>query len=252
MKDIGIAIIDVYEKENLNACYDSLKEVGGNLIIVSNTTNPLPNDVECKRYSGQIPFATLRNYAINYFRTKGIKHVFLINSNIKITNKNVFENSIKTANTFGIWCLLGPAETKLTIEDDEQNLNLNLSEDINSDFIYIFSGIVSNVGFFDERCFNTKSLDVLDYIIRMRSKKVFPPVGYVPFIKDGLEEMKGNITKPNHQELKNDADQSVNISYAYFYTIHKYIPTQNDPKSVDKETLMQSLEDLQKNYSKKL
>jgi hypothetical protein len=86
----------------------------------------------------------------------------------------------------------------------------------------------------------------------MRNKKVFPPTGYVPYVKDGLEEMSGKITKPNHQELKNEADQSVNMAYAYFYTSHKYIPTQNDPKEVEKEKLMESLEYLQKNYSKKL
>jgi hypothetical protein len=252
MKDIGIAIIDVYEKENLNLCYQSLRDKTENLLVVSNTLNPMPENSEFERFSGQVPFATLRNYAINYFRTKGMKHVFLINSNIKITEASIFENTIKTANTFGVWFILGPSKSKLTIEDDEQNLSLNLSEDINSDFIYIFSGIISNVGFFDDRCFNTKSLDVLDYIIRMRNKNVFPPTGYVPYVKDGLEEMSGKITKPNHQELKNDADQSVNMAYAYFYTNHKYIPTQNDPKEVEKEKLMESLEYLQKNYSKKL
>lgn len=252
MKDIGIAIIDVYEKENLNLCYESLKGRVENLLIVSNTTNPLPESVDFKRFTGQIQFATLRNYALNYFRLKGIKHIFLINSNIKITDMSVFETAIKTANTFGVWCIFGPAKSKLIIEDDEQKLNLNLSEDINSDFIYIYSGIVSNVGFFDDRCFNTKSLDVLDYIIRMRNKKVFPPTGYVPYIDKGMEELTGKITKPNHQELKNDPDQSVNMAYAYFYTVHKYIPTQNDPKSVDNEKLMESLEMLQKNYSKKI
>jgi hypothetical protein len=249
MSDIGIAIIDVYDQENLNSCYESI-ENKENLIIISNTNNKLP-DCEKKQFSGFIPFATLRNYAINNFRIKGLKHFFIINSNQIIKDQNVFEKTIKTADVFGIWAFLGPEMLKLSIEDDQHNISLNLSENINSDFIYLHTGIITNIGFFDERCFNTKSLDVLDYILRMRSKKVFPPTGFIPTINDGLEKMKGNIKKTNYREIQ-DADQSVNMSYAYFLTQHSYIPTQNDPKSVSNNELMSSLEELQKNYSNKL
>jgi hypothetical protein len=114
----------------------------------------------------------------------------------------------------------------------------------------LFNGIVSNIGFFDERFFNTKDLDVLDYIKRMIDKKVFPPIGYIPIIKEGLVKSESNITKPNYKEIDN-ADQSVNMAYAYFLSKYQYIPTQNDPKSVSNEELMASLENIQKNYAKK-
>jgi hypothetical protein len=251
MNDVGIAIIDVYEQENLNLCFDSLKDKTENIILVSNTKNKLPN-IETKRYESPIQFATLRNCAVLNFRNKGLKHFFLINSNIVIKDFSVFENTIKTANNFGIWTFFGPAENKVTIEDDEKQLNLSLSQDINSDFIYIFNGIISKVGFFDERYFNTKSLDVLDYILRMRDKKVFTPTGFIPTIQENIETTTGKIQKLNHKELDKDVDQSVNLSYAYFLTKYQYIPTQNDPKPVSKDELMQNLEELQKNYSNKL
>lgn len=252
MKDIGIAIIDVYEQDNLNVCYESLKDKVENILIVSNTNNKIPENCDFERYSGQIPFATLRNYAINHFRTKGIKHFFLLNSNTKIIDSEIFQKSIDVANTFGIWCLFGPTNKKTVIEDDEKNLTLNISEEINSDFIYIHSGIISNVGFFEERYFNTKSLDVLDYIIRMREKKVYTPSGYVATIQEGVETTRGKITKPNYKEIEREPDKTVEYSYAYFLTVHKYIPTKNDPKPVGNEKLMEVLEHLQKNYSKKL
>jgi hypothetical protein len=252
MNDIGLAIIDVYEQENLNSCLDSIKDKVENIFIVSNTNNHIPNNYQSRRFTHQIPFATLRNVAINHFRTKGIKHIFLINSNIIVKDKNLFENTINTANAFGVWFFLGPSKLKLSIEDDENNAVLNLTEDINSDFIYIFSNIIKKVGFFDERCFNTKSLDVLDYIIRLRQKNIYPPTGYISFISQDLEENKAKIKKPNHQELNHDADKSVNMAYAYFFTTHKYIPTQNDPPSESNEKLMEVLKDLQYNYSKKL
>ena len=250
MKDVGIAIIDVYGQDDLNACYDSIPEGTENVIIVSNTRNKLPDRVT-KTYTGSVPFATLRNWAVNHFRIKGLKHYFLINSNQIIKDSKIFENTIKMANVFGIWAFFGPSKSKMKIEDDENNITLNLSEDVNGDFMYLFNGIISNVGFFDERYFNTKNLDVLDYILRMREKKVFPPTGFIPII-DGVDQTKGSIQKPKYQELSKDADHTVNMSYAYFLTTHKYIPSENDPKPASNDELMASLEELQKNYSKKL
>ena len=249
MSDIGIAIIDVYGQDDLNLCYDSIPEGTENVIVVSNTRNKLP-DCERKQFSAEIPFATLRNWAIHNFRIKGLKHFFLINSNQIIKDPDIFQKTIKMAEVFGIWFFIGPNSSNLEIEDDEHNVTLTLSEKINSDFIYLFSGIVSNVGFFDERFFNTKDLDVLDYILRMRDKKVFPPTGYNAIVANGVDTTRSKITKPNYKEIA-DADQSVNLSYAYFMTKYQYIPTQNDPKPVSKEDLMSSLEELQKNYAKR-
>lgn len=249
-KNIGIAIIDVYGQLNLDRCYESIPKEFENLIVVSDTKNELPPS-KTKRYGQGVPFATLKNWAINYFRIKGLKHYFLINSNIVIKDPTVFEKTINIANTFGTWAFLGPAKKSLSIEDDKANLSLNFSDEINSDFIYLFDGVVSNVGFFDERYFNTKTLDTLDYVIRMRNKNIYPPVGYNPIINDGLEITKGNIEKKNYREMSN-ADHSVNMSYGYFLTQHKYIPTQNDPNPVSNDELMETLETLQKNYANKL
>lgn len=250
MSEIGIAIIDVYSQEDLDLCYNSnIDFYKENTIIVSNTKNKLP-DCECKRYTQEVPFATLRNWAIHNFRIKGLKHFFLINSNQIIKDPEIFQKTIKMAEVFGIWAFTGPEISNLEIEDDEHNVTLTLSDKINSDFIYLFNGIVSNVGFFDERYFNTKDLDVLDYIIRMREKKVFPLTGYNATVSTGIDKTRSKITKLNYREII-DADQSVNMSYAYFMTKYQYIPTQNDLKPASKEELMTSLEELQKNYAKR-
>ena len=45
MKDVGIAIIDVYGQDDLNVCYDSIPEGTENVIVVSNTRNKLPDCV---------------------------------------------------------------------------------------------------------------------------------------------------------------------------------------------------------------
>jgi hypothetical protein len=250
MNKVGIAIIDVYEQDNLDSCYNSIPKDIENVIVISNTRNKLP-DCEKYQFSGNIPFATLRSRALHNFRIKGLTDYFLINSNQVITDSNIFAKTIHTSNVFGIGLFCGPSEFKMSIEDDENNITLHLSEKINSDFIYLNSDIVSKVGFFDDRYFNTKSLDVLDYIMRLRNEKMYPPTGFVAYIPEGSNTTKGSIQKPSYKEL-NDPDQSINMSYGYFLTQYNYIPTQNDPQPASNDELMGALEHLQKNYAKKI
>jgi hypothetical protein len=246
-EEIGIAILDVYTEADIKNCHNSVSDFE-NVLIISNTKNKLP---ECnfKRYDNQVSFATLRNYAISQFRIMNLKHLFLINSNQIIKDKNVFFDIIKTAHVFGTWCMMGPSEKILNVEDDTHNISLTLSNKLNTDFMYIYSNIISNIGYFDERFYNTKDLDVIDFINRLREKKLYPVNNYNPVFNDNIEKSNSRIEKIGHKEI-NDADQSVNMSYGYFLHKYKYIPNQNDPKPSSNEELLKSLEDLQQNYSK--
>jgi hypothetical protein len=253
-QDIGIAILDVYTQDDLNACVSHLPK-SDNIIIVSDTKNTIPNVFKVKRYGNGVPFATLRNWAISQFRLKGdIKHIFLISTNqivkdVTIFNE-IFNKIIKTAETFGTRLIFGPEVSVLSIEDDEKNIELTLSEKINSDFIYISNDIVSEIGYFDERFFNTKNLDVLDYIERLREKKLHTPTGFNPMIVGDIQTTRSKIQKTNYKEIDN-RDKTVDASYAYFLHKYKYIPTQNDPKPVSNDDLMTTLEELQTNYGSK-
>lgn len=248
-EEIGIGILDVYSQEDLNNCYNSISK-DFKIYIASDTKNKIPDGVDNFRiYGNGVPFACLRNWLISQFRLNGIKHIFLINSNQIIKDSNIFENTIKKASVFGTWAMTGPAESIASIDDEEKGETLNISNKLNTDFIYLFNGIVSNVGYFDERFFNTKDLDVLDYVLRMRTKGVYPPNNYHPIIDKGIETSNSKLEKINHKEIQ-DADQSVHMSYAYFMFKYQYIPMQNEPAPVSREDLLKCLEEIQKNYSK--
>jgi hypothetical protein len=248
--DIGIAIIDVYSQNDLNACLEYLSIVN-NKLIVSDTKNKIPENFNFKRYGSGVPFATLRNWAISQFRLQGnINHIFLINSNQIIRDINVFNESIKIANTFGTRVIFGPETSVLSIEDDKENIVLNLSEKINNDFIYISNDIVSEVGYFDERYLNTSHLDVLDYVERLREKKLHPPTGFNSMIDGQIEKSQSRIQKINYKEI-HDKDKSVDMAYGYFFHKYSYIPSQNDPKPVSNDVLVKELEELQGKYAKK-
>lgn len=255
-KEIGIGIIDLYTEEDLQNCWDSIPTEYKNhddlltrVYIVSNNKNKYISEGQQKKYTTAVQMATMRNHLISQMRLRGCKHYFIICSNQVIKDQSVFENTIKIAETFGTNFITGPEISNLTIEDDENNQTLTLSNKLNTNFIYINSDVISKLGYFDERYFNTKDLDVLDYIYKLREKEMYPPKGYNPVIVGDITSSNSKIQKENHKELPNQ-DKDIQMSYAYFMHVHKIIPL-NDEEAVSKDDLMASLEKIQTNYAKK-
>jgi hypothetical protein len=255
MKDkIGIGILDIYNQDLLDQCYQSIpKELQKNVFIASTGNNKIL-EASHKKYNPDVALATMKNWLISQMRIRELKYYFILDSNIIVEDQEVFEKTIKTAQVFGTWMITGPSNQPLPIEDDEAQITLNLSLGLNSSFIFLYSGIIKNNGYFDERFFNTKNLDVLDYIIKLREKKVYPPNNYNPIIQDGLKIVSAQIQKKNHIDsfdmITKDMPKDVQLSYGYFFHKHKYLPGQNDPIPVTKESLLESIEHLQKNYAR--
>jgi hypothetical protein len=252
--ETGIGILDIHSDELLEGAVSSIsEEYKSNVFIVSNKTFSKENQ---KNYTKQVSLATMRNYLISQMRIKNLKYYFILNSNVRIKDNNFFEKTINLAETFGTWFITGAGSNSIPVEDDTANLTLNLSPQLNTNFIFLYSGIIKNFGYFDERYYNTKDLDIVDYINKMREKEVYPPKHYNPTIeKDSLEEYVANIEKINFKEMpqskeqyKPDDDKSLELSCAYFYHKHKYIPSQNDPSGVTQQVLLEFMEKLQKTY----
>lgn len=255
--EIGIGILDIYSDELLKETVSSIpEEYKQNLFIVSNKIHSKENQ---KNYTKQVSLATMRNYLISQMRIKNLKYYFLLTSNVKIKDHNIFEKTINLAKTFGTWFITGAGSNNVPLEDDSANLTLNLSPQLNTNFVFLYSGIIKNFGYFDERYYNTKDLDIVDYINQMREKEVYPPKHFNPTIaNEFLEEYVSNIDKINFKELpkskeqyKPDDDKSLELSCAYFYHKHKYIPTQNDPSGVNQQVLLEFMEKLQNTYGDK-
>ena len=183
-KEIGIGIIDIYDDNSLLNCVKSLKTVSNEVstYIISNRNNPVKNFEYDKVISHQVSMATLRNHCIAHFRCFGLKYLFLLNSNVVIKDPNFLEKTIKTAEAFGTWYMTGFQENSTNLADSESNQSLWINTKLNTDFIFIRSGIVGNLGYFDERYVNTKDLDVLDYIVKARKIQIYPEHPFHPTI----------------------------------------------------------------------
>jgi hypothetical protein len=251
-KKIGIAVLDIYSDKSLLDCIESLKSVSSDVstYIISNKINTLKHFKYDKKITHQVSMATLRNHCIAHFRCLGLKYLFLINSNVVIKDKNFIENTIKTAEVFGTWFMTGYQESPTHLDDSESNQSLCINTKLNTDFIFIRSGIVGNLGYFDERYVNTKDLDVLDYIIKARNIGIYPLHPFHPTVGNILNYNDSKIEKIGHSDILDTNNKTVGFSYGYFYHQHKYIPDQDDTqKKITKDELMIFMGDLQKNYA---
>jgi len=254
--EIGIGILDVHSNEMLEKCLKSIPEdLKESVLVVS---NKLKTNNNYKNYDKQVPFATLRNYLINQMRINNKKYYFLLNSNVELIDVDFFTKIIKLAETFGTWFLTGTGKgTSISVEDDSTNISLEVSPHLNTNVLFLYSGIIKNFGFFDERFYNTKDLDVIDYINRLREKEVYPPKHHNPTIGTGLVlETDSDIEKINYREIpksqtgyKPDDDKSMELSIAYFYHKYKYVPNQTEPAGTTQQELLNFMEKLQKNYA---
>jgi hypothetical protein len=256
IKYIGIGILDLYDEESLKNCWDSIPDQYKNhddlltrIFVARNNKNKTIH-TKTKEYSSHVQLATMRNCLISQMRFRECKYYFILHSNQVITDPNIFENTIKLAETFGTWIIFGPTTDNIPLEDDENNLTLNLSKNLNTEFMFLFSGILKNNGYFDERFFNGKDIDVLDYVLKLRKKELYPPTNYHPSISKGLESGIGVFNKMGFKDIP-DQDKSVQLAYSLFFINNKYIQTQNEPASVSNDELLSKMEQLQKNYGKR-
>lgn len=247
---ISIGIIDAYSQLNLDQCISSIpKELRNAVLVVSNTNNKIPDDVEHIKYTGEIGLSSLRNRCLTQFRLNSkIKYYFLITSNTAITDPDIFQNTIKTASVFGTWVMTGPGLKSIPIEDDVNNVTINLSPELNANFLFIYSNVLKNVGFFNEQMYCNEPLDVIDFIARCRKVNIYPPNHYNPTIAKGIFTSNTPSTKVKF----NNEEKIQYLSYGFFHHLHKYVPGQGDPVGVTEEQALQALENIQKTYARSL
>jgi len=256
--EIGIGIVDVFTEDDLLKCKESIpKDLQSQIVTVSNKKRNITDNLN---YTKQVPYAFLRNVLLHQLRIQNFKYYFLLDSNVQILNPEIFEHAIRLAETFGTWFITGQHKSKpITLEDDTNNISLDLSPHLNTNFLFLRSGIIKNFGFFDERFYNTSNLDVLDYINKLREKNVYPPKHYNPTIgTDFYAESDSKIEKINHREIPQtaseytpDKDRSLELSVAYFYQKYKYVPSQNDPVGATQEEILTFMQKLQEEYGKR-
>ena len=243
---IAIGILDNYTQLDLDNCYNSIPEsLKDNIFTVSNTQNKLKG--RHFRFDKEVPFASMRNYALTQFRAdSNLKYYFLIGSNLAITDPEIFNHTIKLASNFGTWFMTGPCGNVLEIEDEENHLTLQISPELNTNFLFIHFGIVKNCGYFNEQFYADNILGTLDYLIKLRQKELYPSAPFNPSVYEGLSIIPANLKKAQFKPTLKAEDKSLGL----FYYLHKFIPGVDDNTGSTKEQMLKSIEKLQQRYAR--
>jgi hypothetical protein len=245
---IGIGIIDIYDDDSLNNILQYIPEGVYTSVVTSRKTDLHLKNVNHKKMDN-VSLAHIKNHLLHDFRMNNLDYYFLLHSDQAVSDSEVYSRIIKKAETFGTWFLTGSMSNCIDIEDDNKKI-LKISQNLNSKFIFTFKGIIKNNGFFSERYLNGQNLHVLDYIENLRGKNLFLPSGYFPTISENMVENKKTMSNPYFKDFP-DPDKTLQYAYGYFMHKHKYIPGQNDPKTVEQDEMLKKLEELQNNYAKK-
>jgi len=240
--NIGIGIVDNSTRENFDNCWNSFPEkYKDNCLVVSSTYNRISTK-NILRYGKDVSVASLYNKILSKFRCDNKDYIFIVNTLTNITSETIFEDTIKKAHVFGTWLITGLGRDAIFIEEDEKNISLSLTPELNNNFIFLHKNIIKKLGYFREQYLNQDGLETLDYIMRARELKLYPPYPFNPCV----DHIKINNTDtPRNEKIDN-------ISYGNFQHFHKYVPGYNDPAGVTQDQLFNFMEYMQKNYSKSI
>ena len=105
MYKIGIGIITCDRFDYLNNCLESLPEIDGPIVIVNDGKQDIKSRVQKLKNHKQIHLiqhkvnkgvGISKNDALTYLLSQGVEHLFLLEDDIVILDKSIFEEYIKS------------------------------------------------------------------------------------------------------------------------------------------------------------
>ena len=243
-KKIGIGIIDCFGEQTFNECRAALPAVD-----------------EIFRYhvpAQYVSYGSMYNYVLRDFYNKKIDYIFLIKSNVLLTDKTLINDYIQTAKNFGTWFMTrGRKESSYsTIEDDKTKQNLHLFKDLFGDLIFMVRGFIDQIGYFNEGYTNfdgnddVNCLEIYDYYKRIETKINYAPLGFFPDTEWSLTKSTIPVIPKNrlfNNFLIKSTQDNLSKVFGKFYHYNKFAPGHHI--TAKKEDAFNILEKLQQIYS---
>lgn len=267
-KKIGVGIITYNRIDNLRKLLDSLNQcesIIDELIVV--------NDGESINDFSKFQFPILnskwvnnpqnlgvgksKNIGLRYLYESGCDHLFLIEDDIFIKNKNVFERYIESSKISGIQHFMysqhgvmnkswpsGNANPIMII--DYGTLKIPLYPAAVGAFSYFSKLCIEKAGYFDERYYN--ACEHVDHTYEIIKKGMHPPFWYNADIENSWEYLEDEAWSMEQSTIssKPDLNQIVSKSDEIFFLKHGTVPTAV-PFSREEEVI-QSIKKIKKEY----
>lgn len=211
MSLIGVGIVTC-DRENLfRECVSSLPPA--DFIVVVNDGNEYQKSVypldinEIIQHKKNQGVGRSKNDALRFLMSKNCEHIFLLEDDIRIINKNVFDEYIRASSVSGIrhlnFAFHGPANKDVNGKPKEK-LRVNFHNDVvlsfhshlAGAFSYYHNSVIETVGYIDQRFVN--AYDHLDHTLQMIKTNLHPPFGWFVDLADSykfIEDLDPDLSK---------------------------------------------------------
>lgn len=260
---IGLGIVTYNRVNNLNKLINSLDKCESIIdeLIVVNDGDPLI-DFNLKQgklieNESNLGVGKSKNKALKYLYESNCDHLFLIEDDIFIKNKNVFKRYIESSKISGIqhfnysqhgvmnksWPS-GNANPIMII--DYGTLKIPLYPAAVGAFSYFSKLCIEKAGYFDERYYN--ACEHVDHTYEIIKKGMHPPFWYNADIENSCEYLEDEPWSMEQSKIssKNNLRQIISKADEIFFLKHGYVPT-TVPFARENEVI-QSIKQIKKEY----
>jgi len=207
-----------------------------------------------------------KNKAMKHLLKCGCEHIFLIEDDIVIKQKGVFQKYIDTAKASGIWHLMygyhGPANKtpsknpnpRLIVDYKEHQVALN--QHCVGAFCYYHKGVLKNIGLMDEQFRN--AWEHVEHSYQIVKAGLLPGYWWWPDVANSYEYLDELACSEENSTIrweddekkipKQDWQENIQKGAKHFASKHGYTPVQVPDSSLD--TVQHRLKFIKKNYSK--
>ena len=242
MSKIGLGIITCNRQDFYTKCYKSVPFDDLHAVVTVN---------DGKKYKKKYPKSHLiqhkenkgvgisKNDALKYLIEQGCEHLFLIEDDIYIKDKDVFNQYISAAEQSGLYHMMfgyhGPANKngskgeprpRVVVEYDT-GLKIALNRHCVGAFCYYHKGVITNAGYFDETYLNV--WEHVDHSYTIAKLGLIPAYWWWPDIANSTDYLDEQACSEelDKGEIRKREDWEKNITHGarHFYTKHNHMPT---------------------------
>lgn len=237
---IGVGIVTYNSENYFKDLWDSLKSTDARFdeLVVVNGGNKYEGNYECNWIQHNTNYypAVCRNDAINFLLQRKCEHIFLIEDDMIIKNKNIFEEYIKASKQTGLkyfsfasmsWESGSPGNRtpRLTV-NYKNDVSVSFYKNMCNEFTYHHASCFEKVGLYDTTFRDPFDIDM---VYRQSSQEYCSPFWYFADISNSDELIENNpIATSRLQSDRPDGSrqQRIKEQWQIFYKKHGFFVNQ--------------------------
>ncbi|MFP1867813.1 glycosyltransferase family 2 protein [Lonsdalea quercina] len=259
-KTIGVGIITHNRPDELIKLYRSLPlDILDELVIVNDgrlfsefheITHTLINNPE------NLGVGKSKNIALRYLHERNVDHFFLIEDDVFIKNKSVFERYIQASKISGIQHFMFSQATPACLDDvvkakmnaDYAGGRIQLYQTCDGAFVYYSKACIDRVGYMDETYYN--ALEHVDHTLAIINAGMHPPFWYFADIDNSKEFIGFDHKDFEHSTIFSQENYTKNQKAALNYFRDKHGVRVKDVPDLGPTETLKILKDIKRRHAK--